>query len=158
MEAFDIRKVVDDTLELLSYSNTQFKFTLHTTISELIISGDSHRIEQVIINLLSNAIRYAPGTDRIELFLAHDAENMTIGIKDSGVGIAADKLKDIFSRFYRIDDVNPVTSGLGIGLYLSHEIISRHGGKIWAESELGKGSTFWFSLPLHPAHPLQISN
>ena len=64
------------------------------------------------------------------------------------MGIAPKELKDIFSRFYRVDDANPNISGLGIGLYLSHEIVTRHNGRIWAESEPGVGSTFWFTLPM----------
>jgi signal transduction histidine kinase len=68
-------------------------------------------------------------------------------VKDEGVGIAAANLDQIFTRFYRSDETAPHISGLGIGLYLAREIINRHQGKLWAESEPGKGSTFWLSLP-----------
>ncbi|MES2277158.1 MAG: PAS domain S-box protein [Bacteroidota bacterium] len=148
IEQFDIRRVIDNAIELLSHSNHQYQINLHTVIDQLLISGDPNRIEQVVINLLTNAIRYSPGTDRIELYLLQEAGEVKVGVKDDGVGIANDQLVDIFSRFYRVDDANPMISGLGIGLYLSQDIINRHSGKIWAESEPGKGSTFWFSLPL----------
>lgn len=147
IEKFDIRRVVDDAQELLSHANNNYSISLETNIEELFISGDLHRIEQVIVNLLTNAIRYSPGTDRGIIYLSREEDEVKIGVKDFGIGISKDNLNEIFSRFYRVDDTDPNISGLGIGLYLSHEIITRHKGRIWAESEPGKGSTFWFTLP-----------
>lgn len=116
---------------------------------KLIVTGDAHRIEQVIINLLTNAIRYSPGTNKIHVGLTSDADEVLICIKDYGMGIPQDKQQDIFTRFYRVNDENSTISGLGIGLFLSKEIIIQHGGRIWADSEPGKGSTFFISLPKH---------
>jgi signal transduction histidine kinase len=147
IEPFDIRAVLDDAIELIQHTNNNYRISLETDLDKLIINGDPHRIEQVLINLLTNAIKYSPGTNRIELFLNATGGEVKIGVRDYGVGIAANKLKQIFSRFYRIEGANPNISGLGIGLYLSHEIITRHKGRIWAESELGVGSSFWISLP-----------
>jgi len=147
-ESFDIRQVFNNAIELLSYGNHRYQMSLETDIDELLITADPDRVEQVIINLLTNAIRYSPGTDRIIIYLTREAGEVKVGVRDFGVGIAPEKLKDIFIRFYRVDDANPTISGLGIGLYLSHEIIVRHKGRIWAESEPGIGSTFWFTLPL----------
>jgi PAS domain S-box-containing protein len=147
VEKFNIREVVDDAVELIAHT-THYHITLETGISELFISGDPHRIEQLIINLLTNAIRYSPGANRVGVFLQLEGAELKIGVKDFGIGIPADKLKNIFTKFYRVDDSNSHISGLGIGLYLSHEIVSRHHGRIWAESEPGKGSTFWFTLPI----------
>lgn len=148
IEQFDIKPIVEGAIELIKHSNNNYNISLQSSIDSLIISGDPHRIEQVLINLLTNAIKYSPGKDMVEVFLNTKGNKVIIGVKDYGVGIAADKLKQVFSRFFRIEGVNPNISGLGIGLYLSHEIVSRHKGKIWIESELGKGSTFWLSLPL----------
>jgi PAS domain S-box-containing protein len=145
---FNLRLVIDDVIELLSYGSNRHHIILETNVAELWINADAHRIEQVIINLLNNAIKYAPGTDNIHIYLEQEAANIKVGIRDYGLGIAPEKLNDIFSRFYRVDDNNPTISGLGIGLYLSKEIILRHNGNIWAESELGVGSTFWFTVPL----------
>ena len=147
-ERFDILQVLKDAIELLSYSNNNYDISLKAEIAELQITGDPHRVEQVIINLLTNAIRYSPGTDRIIIYLSRELHEVKIGIQDFGIGIATEKLKDIFTRFYRVDDANPNVSGLGIGLYLSQDIILRHKGRIWAVSEPGIGSTFWFTLPL----------
>ncbi|MDN5288933.1 MAG: hypothetical protein JWR38_5207 [Mucilaginibacter sp.] len=145
-ERFDIRQVINDAIELLAYGNHSYQISLETDITELWIIGDPHRIEQVIINLLTNAIRYSPGTEEVVVFLSQENQEIKIGIRDFGVGIAPEKLKDIFTRFYRVDDTNLNISGLGIGLYLSQDIVIRHKGRIWAESEPGIGSTFWFTL------------
>ena len=147
-ERFDIRRVVEDVIELISHSNHAYQFVLNTEVDELFITGDPHRIEQVLTNLLTNAVRYSPGTDRVELLLSEEEECALIGVKDYGVGIPEDKLEEIFSRFYRVDETKSQASGLGLGLYLSQEIVSRHGGTIWAESQPGEGSTFWIRLPL----------
>jgi PAS domain S-box-containing protein len=147
IEPFDIRAILDDAIELIQHTNNNYRILLETDIDTLTINGDPHRIEQVLINLLTNAIKYSPGANQIDLFLTITGREVKIGVRDYGVGIAANKLKQIFSRFYRIEGANPNISGLGIGLYLSHEIITRHKGKIWVESELGTGSSFWISLP-----------
>lgn len=148
IEQFDIKPIIEGAIELIKHSNNNYNISFQTSVDSLIISGDPHRIEQVLINLLTNAIKYSPGEDMVEVFLNTKGNKAIIGVKDYGVGIAADKLKQVFSRFYRVEGVNPNISGLGIGLYLSHEIVNRHKGKIWVESDLGKGSTFWVTLPL----------
>jgi PAS domain S-box-containing protein len=147
-ERFDIRHVIENVIELFAHGNNNYHIHLETDIPELYLTGDAHRIEQVINNLLTNAIRYSPGSNQIIILLSREKNNVKVGVRDFGVGIAPEKLKQIFSRFYRVDETNPNVSGLGIGLYLAKEVITRHHGKIWAESELGVGSTFWFRLPL----------
>ena len=147
-EIFDIRNLVNDVVELIEHVHTNHKITLKTTVEHLSIQGDPQRIEQVIINLLTNAIKYSPAENKVEVSLSYLADEVKIGVKDFGIGLHKDKLLDIFSRFYRVDGLSPHMSGLGIGLYLSKEIIERHKGTIWAESESGKGSTFWFTIPV----------
>lgn len=147
LDNFNIREVVDDVVDLITHSNNRYEIVLKTSVSELFIKGDAHRIEQVIINLLTNAIRYAPDSKRIEVYLIDETNGIKIGVKDFGKGIPQDKLNDIFSRFYRVDESDNKASGLGIGLYLCYEIVNRHHGKIWAESTPNVGSTFWFTLP-----------
>jgi signal transduction histidine kinase len=75
---------------------------------------------------------------------------LRISVRDQGIGIAAGELERIFSRFYRVGEKNTQTDGLGLGLYISREIVEAHQGRIWAESELGKGSTFTLEIPLRP--------
>jgi PAS domain S-box-containing protein len=147
-ENFDICHVIDEAIELIQHSNTTHQIFLEKNVDCLTIFGDPQRVEQVIINLLTNAIKYSPSANRVEVSLNRTDNEVIVGVKDAGFGIPADKLINIFSRFYRVDGISPAISGLGIGLYISHDIIERHNGKLWAESELGKGSTFWFTLPI----------
>lgn len=147
-EKFNIRTTLEDAIELIQHSHNTHEITLHSSIDALEVHGDTHRIEQVIINLLTNAIKYSYLANKVEVFLTQTDDEVKIGVKDYGIGIAPEKLSQVFSRFYRVEELNPHISGLGIGLYISHEIISRHNGKLWVESVLDKGSIFWFTLPL----------
>jgi len=145
---FDMKEVVEEAIDLIRNSTESYEIILAEAPETCIVNGDSQRIEQVVINLLSNAIKYSPGANKVEVRMMQEADKVLVAVTDNGLGIAEDKIKNLFSRFYRIEEATPNISGLGIGLYLSHEIITRHQGAIWVESELGKGSTFWFSLPL----------
>jgi PAS domain S-box-containing protein len=145
---FDMIPMIEDAIELVRNTTDRYQIIFEQTPTSCMVEGDGQRIEQVVINLLSNAIKYSPGTNRVEVSLIERDGKAVVGIKDYGLGIAADKMGNLFSRFYHIDDATPNISGLGIGLYLSHEIIQRHHGEIWVDSKIGEGSTFWFSLPL----------
>jgi len=147
-EEFDIKQLLHDTIELISNANEAFQLTFDSAIDSLILVGDRYKIEQVVINLLTNAIRYSEDDKRVEISLKIDGENVIVGVKDFGVGIGAHHFENIFSRFYQVSSSGK-KSGLGLGLYLSYEIISQHNGEIWVESEIGKGSTFCFKLPIN---------
>ncbi|MBK0378477.1 PAS domain S-box protein [Mucilaginibacter sp. SD-g] len=145
---FDILKVVKNTIDLIANANPGHQLALHTSVKFCNLKGDEHRIEQLLINLLTNAIRYSPDSNKVEIFVSTEQDDVKIGVKDFGLGISQEKLPNIFSRFYRVDDSDTSVSGLGIGLYLCYEIVTRHHGMIWAESKPGFGSTFWFTLPI----------
>ncbi|HEU5384154.1 MAG TPA: ATP-binding protein, partial [Ktedonobacteraceae bacterium] len=114
------------------------------------VMGDRDRLGQVLLNLLNNARKYSPHADRIIVHLLQDQENAMIKVKDFGIGIDEAHQQRIFERFYQIADLEERTyPGLGIGLYLSGEIIQRHHGSIRVESKKGEGSTFSVSLPLY---------
>jgi two-component system CheB/CheR fusion protein len=115
---------------------------------ELQVNADELRIEQVVVNLLNNAVKYAPDSKVIRLIVEKEGELAKIAVKDEGPGIDPDKLDYLFDRYYRSDHEGKQYSGLGLGLYISSEIIKRHEGEIGVNSELGKGSTFWFKIPL----------
>jgi len=118
----------------------------------LIGTFDEDRIVQVVNNLLSNAIKYSPTGGDIEVGLRYTQDRpyeALIWVKDHGVGIAADELPHIFERFFRASNFDRSISGLGIGLYLVNELVTRHGGRVWAESSEGSGSTFFVLLPLN---------
>lgn len=111
------------------------------------VKADKEKIEQVIVNILSNAVKYSDSNEDIFIDLKHDGENIVVRIADKGIGIPQSDLENVFQRFYRVSGPASSFSGSGIGLYISAEIIKSHGGKIWAESQLGKGSVFYFSIP-----------
>ncbi len=112
------------------------------------VSVDAIRLEQVITNLVSNATKYSPGRDKIIISSVVENDEIIFSFTDYGIGIPGENIDKIFNRFYRVDESAAQFSGLGIGLFISSEIIKQHGGKIWVESILGKGSTFYFNLPL----------
>jgi signal transduction histidine kinase len=115
------------------------------------VNADRDKIGAVISNLLSNAAKYSPKGKVIEVACKKEGDQAVVSIKDEGMGINQRDIEKIFDRYYRVETNNTqYISGFGIGLYLSAEIIHRHDGKIWACSEIGQGSTFYFSLPLTP--------
>lgn len=131
-----------------------FKPTTHTHQIMLLghthalIRGDRNRIEQMIINLLTNAIKYSPGQDRIEVRLGKREKQVLISVRDYGIGIPVEKQQKIFDRFYRVESESHKFQGLGIGLYITCEMVKNHEGKIWVNSDAGKGSEFFISLPV----------
>ncbi len=110
---------------------------------------DKDRIGQVLINLLTNAIKYSPRAENVVVRVSQDSENAIVSVQDFGIGISKAYQEKIFEQFYQVTDPEEKTyPGLGIGLYISSEIVKRHGGRLWVESRKGEGSTFHFSLPL----------
>lgn len=120
----------------------------YTRGEKIMVTADEERMEQVVINILTNAVKYSPSAKKVELEVAVRDGNAVVTIKDEGIGIADDDLDKIFTRFFRVRGLASTFSGSGIGLYISAEIIKRHDGDIGVESEPGKGSTFYFSIPL----------
>lgn len=102
----------------------------------------------MISNLLTNAVKYSNKTDKIIIAIIEDKNNVQVDIQDFGIGIAKENISKIFDRFFRAHGTDGgMLSSLGLGLYISADIIKRHGGKIWVDSKLGEGLTFHFSLP-----------
>lgn len=115
---------------------------------DLSIYADEQRIDQVLINFLNNAVKYAPDSVDIIITVEKIGDKVKISVEDKGQGILPEKIPHLFDRYYRADHSGTQFSGLGLGLYISAEIIKRHGGEIGVDSKLGKGSTFWFTLPI----------
>ena len=111
------------------------------------IEADRYRIIQVITNYLSNAIKYSNGNKEVVLGISLLRNTVTVHVKDNGLGISKEHLPYLFERFFRIEKTKSI-EGIGLGLYLCRQIIRAHHGHVWAESEVNKGSTFFFSLPL----------
>ena len=143
---FNLAEMIKDCCEHLNLgSNHEF---IMIGDKELMIYADYRRIDQVIINLISNAMKYSPQSNIIEITVSHDDYTATVSVRDFGIGINPEKLPHLFDRYFRVDALGHQFSGLGLGLYISSEIITRHNGKLGVESELGEGSNFWFKIPL----------
>jgi two-component system, OmpR family, phosphate regulon sensor histidine kinase PhoR len=114
---------------------------------------DPDRIEQVLTNLLANAIKYSQPGSQVEVQSRRERSSVVVSVRDRGIGIPPDKQARIFERFYRahVGTRYEHASSLGVGLYLSREFVERHGGRMWFESSEGIGSVFCFSLPLQEA-------
>ena len=110
------------------------------------VNIDSNRMEQVMVNLIHNAIKFTPPGGEISIHVSQNENNVVFVVRDTGVGISADALPRIFERFYKADRSRS-GGGTGLGLSICRHLVEAHGGKIWAESEPGKGSSFYFSLP-----------
>jgi signal transduction histidine kinase len=143
---FIIAKVVDDCCYHIRASGD---YTIHTDGDlELKVCADIDRIDQVITNFVNNAVKYAPASKQIAVHIIKQGNMGKVSISDKGPGIPNEKLPHLFDRYYRADSRGNQLSGLGLGLYIAAEIIKKHGGEIGVESELGNGSTFWFTLPI----------
>ncbi|HEY0054577.1 MAG TPA: PAS domain S-box protein [Pedobacter sp.] len=144
---FNFSEIVEDAITDAHNNYQSHKITVKG-ISTISVFGDKNRLEQVLSNLLSNAAKYSPDAQEIILSIAPSDDYLTVSIQDFGVGIPEDKARFIFNRFFRVEDTSYKFAGLGIGLFISQEIIQRHKGKIGFSSTEGEGSTFTFILPL----------
>jgi two-component system phosphate regulon sensor histidine kinase PhoR len=111
------------------------------------VQVDSQRLEQVLVNLIHNAVKFTRPGGEVLLIAEQVPGDVRFAVRDTGIGIPADEVPRIFERFYRVDK-SRTGSGTGLGLSIARHIVEAHGGKIWAESVEGKGSTFFFSIPL----------
>ena len=143
---FSLDELLKETIEETYVSQSSHQIILNPTC-EVNINADRNKIGNVLSNLISNGLKYSDNGTRIEITCKLQDTEVEIQIKDEGIGIKPEDIDKLFERYYRVQG-NHTISGFGIGLYLSAEIIERHGGRIWAESEEGKGSVFYFTLPL----------
>jgi signal transduction histidine kinase len=147
----DAGRVVDDAVETFSpvAAAKNISLTAKRLGGPLTARFDRQRILQVLENLLINALKSSPAGTSLEVAVESHGGDLHFSVADQGTGIAADRLNTIFDRYAQGPRVD--RKGLGLGLYISRRIVEAHGGRIWAESKLGQGSTFHFTLPLAPA-------
>lgn len=148
-EPFQMRTLIEKILEDFQYISDKYavKFICRTNVSVL---GDEIRIGQVIENLLTNAVKYSPQSTSICITVERRRKEVITFVEDDGEGIPLSKQKYVFDRFFRIEEKNATQISSGLGLYIASEIIKLHNGRIWLKSKKGKGSTFYFSLPVSP--------
>ncbi len=146
---YDVDPIIDNAVDIIrqTYPSHQIIKTGNAGVK---IYGDQIRIEQVILNYLTNAIKYSPNSVEIlfDVSLLSPDEVM-VNVTDSGIGIPKDKQAQLFTKFYRVEESSNRFQGLGMGLYICAEIIKRHHGRYGVDSEQGKGSSFYFTLPVY---------
>ncbi len=147
-EKMSLSNTVAEAVEEMQRTNRSHTITLKENVP-LYIMGDKEKIISVINNFLSNAIKYSPGNNQVIVQLSRENNNAVFSVRDFGIGIPGDQQGSIFQKFYRVTSENSHTfPGMGLGLYIVKDIITRHSGRVWLESEEGSGSTFYFSLPV----------
>ena len=150
LESVNLKVIINDCIENAAHIYPSFSFELDNE-TDFIVKGNAERLEQVLTNLLNNAVKYSKANKKVLIKTTKHDDNVRVSVTDFGIGLSDEQQYKIFERFYRVEDNKNMTSGLGMGLYISSEIINTHHGKIGVESKLGEGATFYFELPLEMA-------
>jgi signal transduction histidine kinase len=131
--------------------------TLRRTVDERVgtIRADERKVKQVLLNLLSNALKFTPEGGRIDVTAGVQDGVAEISVTDTGVGIAAEDQQTVFEEFRQVGTASKKVEGTGLGLAISRKFIELHGGKIWVKSQPGMGSTFTFTLPMTSDPPIE---
>lgn len=145
----NLESLIRETVALFGSSFPNHEITTSSPTDLPPAWGNAEDLHRVLNNLVSNAIKYSPDGGKVSITTSREDDTVVIAVRDEGIGIPSHALERIFERFYRVDNSDSRTfGGIGLGLALSKEIVTAHNGRIWAESTLGKGSTFYFSLPI----------
>jgi signal transduction histidine kinase len=153
-EPFDLSQLVSEVVGYQALVHEEFEFNHELATQPVTINGDRQRIEQVLTNLIENAAKYSGNSRKVEVStetrgLDEGEGEAVISVKDHGVGIPAHEQQRVFERFFQATNATSAhRSGLGLGLYITQGIVARHGGRMWLESAVGDGSTFYVALPL----------
>ncbi|MBN1285597.1 MAG: GAF domain-containing sensor histidine kinase [Anaerolineae bacterium] len=151
-ETFEVAKLVDECVQVVQSQANERKLQISTQINEdvSLLYADRGKLKQVLLNLLTNAIKYNRDEGRIDIYaeLVSGKSPMRIAVADTGVGISAENQKRMFQRFYRVADTEGYAQGTGLGLVIAKRIVEAHEGEMWLESELGAGTTFYFTIPI----------
>ncbi|MDB5014023.1 MAG: chemotaxis protein, partial [Daejeonella sp.] len=147
----DLNDVIADVVSEVQIGSPMHKLVVENSV-HAVVNSDRHRLEQVIGNFLSNAIKYSPNADKVIIKTSLNDQKVRITVKDFGIGIPADMQALVFDRFYRVQSSSQKFPGLGIGLYISAEIIKRHGGQVGVTSDT-TGTEFYFDIPVVNMQP-----
>lgn len=149
---FDLERLLRESADVVVHQAQQKDITFHIKTHQYTVIGDRGKLKQVILNLFTNAIKYNRDNGDVYVrtrdILEGDTPFVEISIEDTGFGISSDNLKNLFQKFFRVADTSNQAQGTGLGLAITRHIVEAHGGRVWAESEHGKGSVFFVVLPL----------
>ena len=147
---FDLPNALENALILVRERASRRGIRLGSTIDERlgVISGDERKVKQVLLNLLSNALKFTPEGGQIDVRAGLNNDVAEVSVTDTGVGIAPEDQEAVFEEFRQVGGAEKKAEGTGLGLALSRKFIELHGGRIWVKSQVGMGSTFTFTLPV----------
>jgi PAS domain S-box-containing protein len=155
VEPVSVKKVVHNAVARIQKQSTTHRFVVDLPGRFPMLAADQIRLERILHNLLENAVKYSPKGGEIRVFARRDKQDLVIGVRDCGIGLSAEDKARLFEPFQRIGHSNDTRiRGVGLGLLVCRRLVEAHRGRIWVESELGKGSTFLFTFPLG-RHPLR---
>ena len=151
MERYDLAALVREAVEEQRASTPERRITLEAPAEPVVVEADADRIGQVLTNYLTNALKYSAADQPVSVALYRLESTVRVEVRDGGPGLSPAQQRHLFERFSRVEGIEVMSGsgvGLGLGLYISRTIVARHGGTVGVESAPGKGSTFWFTLPL----------
>ena len=153
LEPVDLKSIIQGTCVQIAPLLQGKNHTLTTNIPAALplIHGDGPRLEQVMLNLMTNAVKFTPPGGRISITAREEGLSLTVAVNDNGIGIPKKEQSRLFQPYSRIMSDRQKQPGLGLGLALAKQVVELHGGKIWVDSDTGCGSTFYFTLPKRPA-------
>jgi two-component system sensor histidine kinase KdpD len=151
-EPMDVQPLIKETVAKYQVLTREHRLQAHFPKALPSVWGDPRRVRQVLRNLVENAVKYSPGGGRITVSTGLRGEEVQVSVSDQGLGIEPEHLKHVFDRFYQVDSASTrQVGGSGLGLSICKAIIEAHHGQIWAESQVGVGSVFHFTLPREEA-------
>ncbi|AEI63485.1 sensor histidine kinase [Corallococcus macrosporus] len=147
-----LQALAHDVISEMRLSSAHHQVEYEAPEASLVVLGDADRLAQVLVNLMENAFKYSPSGGRVRVRVEQVDSHVRVSVADDGIGIPKDQQAHLFERFFRARNA-PISGfgGLGLGLYICRDIVERHGGRLWVESELGSGATFHFTVPLASA-------
>jgi K+-sensing histidine kinase KdpD len=146
VSSFQFGEVIKEAIDMVHALQPAYNIIVEGQTGEA-VEADKYRLVQVIVNYLSNGIKYSNGKTDVTIHVKREDEHIIVAVKDEGLGISKENLPYIFEKFFRAEKTKGM-EGIGLGLYLCRQIINAHSGMVWAESEEGKGSVFFFSIPV----------
>jgi len=148
-EATNVSKIIQDAVDKIKRQSPVHQFVVDTPKKIPPLYADPLRLERILYNLLENAVKYSPQGGEIRVSVRRKKEHLIFGVSDQGIGISPADQAKLFAPFQRLEEFRPDgVRGVGLGLLVCRRLVEAHGGRIWVESELGQGSTFFFTMPL----------
>jgi two-component system phosphate regulon sensor histidine kinase PhoR len=145
---FDLRQLAEHVIQFQQVTTSAHSFDLEFPEQGISIEADRDKVEQILTNLVSNAIKYSPRGGEVIVGAADRGDEVEVLVRDQGVGMSQAEVERLFQPYQRVDrDAIKGIRGTGLGLYLVRGLVEAHGGRVWVESEPSRGSTFYFSVP-----------